>query len=141
MLLLLSTPFGWIQSQTNWIVWKNKTDTIITYNFKKASLQNLRLYITKLQETQDAYNLLIPKIVFKDSLILNQTNQITNQNKMLLLKDSIISINGQILKEAEIWGKKQEKLKIKYQKITKLIPYTFLSGVMSGIILGLLLIK
>jgi hypothetical protein len=85
--------------------------------------------------------LLIPKIAFKDSLILNQTNQITNQNKMLLLKDSIININGQILKEAEAWGKKQEKLKIKYQKITKLIPYTFLSGVISGIILGLLLVK
>jgi hypothetical protein len=45
--------------------------------------------------------LLIPKIAFKDSLILNQTNQITNQNKMLLLKDSIIIINGQILKEAD----------------------------------------
>jgi hypothetical protein len=85
--------------------------------------------------------LLIPKIAFKDSLILNQTNQIINQNKMLSLKDSVISINEQMLKEVNAWGKKQERLKIKYQRITKLMPYTFISGGILGIILGFLLVK
>lgn len=134
-------PFGLIHSQSNWTVGKNNTDTIITYKFTKNSLLNLRVYVTGLEEIEKLYHLSQMQSLFKDSVLVNQHNQIINQQKVISLKDSIINIKGDELQQANKWGQSQEKLKIKYYNRAKIIPYTFVGGGLLGIILCLLLHK
>lgn len=133
------TQFGWTQSLKNWTISKNNNDTIITYNFTKHELVNLRVYVTKLEETSDLYKISKQQSIVKDSIIKNQSQQVFNRDSIITDKTVIITNQKLDLVDLNKWAKTQEIQKIKYQKRAAAIPYWLGSGGIIGIILCLIL--
>ena len=125
----------------NWTVWTHNNDTIISYNFNKKQLTNLRVYVTSLEEIYTLYNIEKEQSLVKDSMLLNYRNQLFNNKVIIQNKDSIIKFQSSELIKADEWGKSQEKLKIKYKKQADKLPYTLGGGGIIGFLLCLLLIK
>ena len=137
----MSTLVGWTQSSPKWTVWKSNSDTIITYNYTKTDLTNVRLYITGLEETRELYNIEVQQSQVKDSIIAEKNKKLNNYSNIVIEKDSIIGYTVTQFTKADKWGKAQEVQKIKYKKQAARTPW--LMGISSaiGFILSILIMK
>jgi len=137
----MSTLVGWTQSSPKWTVWKSNPDTIITYNYTKTDLTNVRLYVTGLEETRELYNIEIQQSKIKDSIIIEKNKKLDNFKNIVIEKDSIIGYTVTEFNKADKWGKSQEVLKIKYKKQAARTPLFMGISSAIGFILCLLSIK
>lgn len=132
---------GWTQRLTNWVIVKSNSDTNLVYTFSKTDIVNLRVYITQLEGNKELFDQNEKIIFLKNSTIEILNKMIINKDLMLMVADSTVSnLESQLLK-AEIYGKKQEDLKIKYQLRSKNWPKWLGIGTVAGFMTCLLLVK
>lgn len=132
---------GWTQRLTNWVIVKSNSDTNLVYTFSKTDIVNLRVYITQLEGNKELFDQNEKIIFLKNSTIEILNKMIINKDLMLMVADSTVSnLESQLLK-AEIYGKKQEDLKIKYQLRSKNWPKWLGVGTVAGFMICLLLVK
>lgn len=132
---------GWTQRLTNWVIVKSNSDTNLVYTFSETDIVNLRVYITQLEGNKELFDQNEKIIFLKNSTIEILNKMIINKDLMLMVADSTVSsLDSQLLK-AEIYGKKQEDLKIKYQLRSKNWPKWLGVGTLAGFMTCLLLVK
>ena len=134
IIMLLNILCGWTQQSDLWTIWKSNNDTIVSYNFTKDNLKDLRIYIINLQKYKELYDLSEQKDSLNDLHIFNFQNRIINDQQIILLRESEIN-------KITLYAKTQEVEKIKYKNKSKTIPYWFGGGILSGIIGTSLLIN
>lgn len=82
MVALLITLSGWSQSSKNWTLQKDSVDKdVITYNFYKKDLTNLRVYVTTLEQFKKLYDI-------DEQQLLKQRTEI-GKYKITINNDSI----------------------------------------------------
>lgn len=97
MLVLLITLNGWTQQSQNWAIRVdniNGKDTIITYNFTKQNLTNLRTYVTTLEMYKERYNINTEVIKTLSNEVDKYKLIVNNKDEIIAAKASIISINN-----------------------------------------------
>ena len=133
----MSTLFGWTQSvEPKWKIWKNNTDTILTFNFTKSEIINVRTYVTILEKNNELYKIEKIENSKKDSLLKVKDEKLAN-------KDSIILTNYKFISWQDLEYKKVDNLNKqlidKYNKQKKITPYLIGGSVVSTLIICLLL--
>lgn len=141
MLLLMSMPCGWTQSLKKWVVVRSNSDTTVTYSFARDELRDLRVYIMRLEGTAALYQEDQKIITLQDSTIAALNKIILNKDYMLAVADSTVNQLSDGWKDVEAWGKKQEQLKLKYQKRAAYWPVWLSSGGILGVVLCLIFSK
>lgn len=119
-------------------MWKNNNDTIITYNFTKPELTNLRLYVTNLEKISELYNIELEISLKKDSLLQAKDERLTNQDSMLLLSKSMIDYQNL---EYDKINKINKDLQIKIERQTKALPYLIGGTALTSMLICLMLVK
>lgn len=126
----MTTLCGWTQSSQKWVIYQDSitNDTIVSYQFKKQEIRNLRTYITTLEEYENLYNL--DEKIIKSLKKTTEDYNIVNNNKDIIIntKDKetklLSDVNIQLNKDI-----------IKYKNKIRKWPYFIGTGFIGGIIL------
>lgn len=130
MLVLLTTLSGWTQSSRNWEIKRDSlsNDTIVSYNFTKTELGNLRNYVTTLESIRQRYDLNLKVI---DAL----NTEVSIYKTISLNKDEVISYKNDIITVHTDVNDQLSKDLIRFRNKAKRLPYWIGGGFIGGIIL------
>jgi hypothetical protein len=112
------------------VVYKDSisNDTIVSYQFKKQEIRDLRTYVTKLEEFKDLYNL--------DEKIIESLKKTTENYKTIIInKDIIIDTKDKETKLLSDVNTQLTKDLIKYKNRSRKWPYFIGAGFIGGIVL------